>query len=113
MPMEARGDAPGRSAHGYGGFILACTRLRIGPSRGVDYRRHSMNMLPALQTILNELEQRFGAQILEARAPQPNELYLHAKVEVAGALCSAFYKKYNGRLAGVFAEDSRAQHKVF
>src|SRR5436309_4062580 len=72
-----------------------------------------MNLLPALGAILDELRQRFGAQIEHAHAPQPNELYLHTRLELAGALCSAFYKKYNGRLAGVFAEDARAGHNVF
>jgi len=72
-----------------------------------------MNLLPALGAILDELRQRFGAQIEHAHAPQPNELYLHTRLELAGALCSAFYKKYNGRLAGVFAEDARAEHNVF
>jgi Ni,Fe-hydrogenase III large subunit/Ni,Fe-hydrogenase III component G len=72
-----------------------------------------MNLLPSLHTILDELTQRFGAQIEHAHAAQPNELYLHTKLELAGALCSAFYKKYKGRLAGVFAEDARAGHNVF
>src|SRR5436190_19582127 len=72
-----------------------------------------MNVLPALKGILDELRQRFGAQIEHAHAPQPNELYLHARLELAGALCSAFYKKHNGRLAGVFAEDACAEHKAF
>jgi Ni,Fe-hydrogenase III large subunit/Ni,Fe-hydrogenase III component G len=72
-----------------------------------------MNLLPGLQTVLDELTQRFGAQIGHAHTPQPNELYLHTKLELAGALCSAFYKKYDGRLAGVFAEDARAGQKVF
>src|ERR1022692_746852 len=72
-----------------------------------------MNLLPSLVSIFDELTQRFGAQIEHAHAPQPNELYLHAKRELAGALCSTFYKKYDGRLAGVFAEDARAEHDVF
>jgi Ni,Fe-hydrogenase III large subunit/Ni,Fe-hydrogenase III component G len=72
-----------------------------------------MSLLPALSTILDELRQRFGSQIQHAHAPQPNELYLHTRLELAGALCSAFYKKYNGRLAGVFAEDARSEHNVF
>ena len=72
-----------------------------------------MNLLPDLRSILDELTQRFGAQIAAARAPQLNELYLHAPPELAGALCSAFYRKYDGRLAGVFAEDDRAGEKVF
>jgi Ni,Fe-hydrogenase III large subunit/Ni,Fe-hydrogenase III component G len=72
-----------------------------------------MNLLPALQSVLDELMQRFGPQIEEVRAPQSNELYLHTKLELAAALCSTFYKKYQGRLAGVFAEDARAEHRVF
>jgi len=72
-----------------------------------------MNLLPSLSTILDELRQRFAAQIEHAHAPQPNELYLHTRLELAGALCSAFYKKYNGRLAGVFAEDARGGHNAF
>lgn len=72
-----------------------------------------MNLLPALQSILDDLKQRFGAQIEHAYAPQPNELYLHAEPDLAGALCSTFYKKHQGRLAGVLAEDARAEHRVF
>ncbi|MBI5384861.1 MAG: NADH-quinone oxidoreductase subunit C [Verrucomicrobia bacterium] len=72
-----------------------------------------MNLLPSLRPILDELTQRFGAQIEHAHAPQPNELYLHAKLELAGALCSTLYRKHQGRLAGVFAEDARAGQNVF
>jgi len=72
-----------------------------------------MNLLPALRSLLDELTQRFGAQLEHAHAPSPNELYLHVKAELAGALCSTFYKKYQGRLAGVFAEDARASHQTF
>jgi len=72
-----------------------------------------MNLLPALRSLLDELTQRFGAQLEHAHAPSPNELYLHVQPELAGALCSTFYKKYQGRLAGVFAEDARAGYQVF
>src|SRR6266487_6169016 len=72
-----------------------------------------MNLLSELRIVLDGVTKRFGAQIEHAHAPQPNELYLHTKLELAGALCSAFYKKYKGRLAGVFAEDARAEHNVF
>ena len=71
-----------------------------------------MNLVPGLQAVLDELTQRFGAQI-EHHAPRPNELYLHAKAALAGALCATFYKKHQGRLAGVFAEDAREGQKVF
>jgi len=72
-----------------------------------------MNLLPALRSILDELTQRFGAQIEHAPAPQTDELHLHAPPELAGALCSIFYKKYHGRLAAVFAEDVRAAEQAF
>ena len=72
-----------------------------------------MNLLPALQTVLDELTQRFGAQIEQAHAPRPNELYLHTAVMLAGALCSLLYKKFQARLAGVFAEDARAEQNAF
>jgi Ni,Fe-hydrogenase III large subunit/Ni,Fe-hydrogenase III component G len=72
-----------------------------------------MNLLPGLQIVLDELTRRFGPQIEEALAPQPNELYLHTKLELAGAFCSALYKKHNARLAGLFAEDARAGHNAF
>src|SRR6266568_1580507 len=72
-----------------------------------------MDLLPSLRAILEELKHRFGEQIEDAHAPQPNELYLHTKLELAGALCSVFYKKLQGRLAGVFAEDARSGDNVF
>lgn len=72
-----------------------------------------MNLIPGLQIVLDELRQRFGSQIEHAHAPQPDELYLHTQLELAGGLCSAFYKKYQGRLAGVFAEDARAEQNAF
>ncbi|MGA2557077.1 MAG: hypothetical protein ABSG04_12475, partial [Verrucomicrobiota bacterium] len=71
-----------------------------------------MNLLPGLQIILDELTRRFGAQIEETLAPQPNELYIHSKLELAAAFCSALYKKHNARLAGLFAEDARAGENV-
>ena len=72
-----------------------------------------MRLLPGLETVRDELTGRFGAQIGRFQAPHPTELYLHTNLELSSALCSLFYKKYNGRLAGVFAEDARAEHKVF
>jgi Ni,Fe-hydrogenase III large subunit/Ni,Fe-hydrogenase III component G len=72
-----------------------------------------VNLLPALGAVFEDLTRRFGPQIEHAEAPHPNELYLHTKVELAAALCSAFYKKHQGRLAGLFAEDARGEHGVF
>lgn len=72
-----------------------------------------MNLLPGLQTVLEDLKQRFGLQIDSIEAPRPNEMYVHAKPDIAGALCSAFYKKHRGRLAGVFAEDECSRSGVY
>jgi Ni,Fe-hydrogenase III large subunit/Ni,Fe-hydrogenase III component G len=72
-----------------------------------------MNLLPDLRAVRDELTLRFGARIEHAHAPQPNELYLHATLDLVAGLCSEFYERYGGRLAGVFAEDARAGHHVF
>src|SRR5260370_15867965 len=104
----ARGRAGDRARADHAGAALRNCSLRGG-----NYGRRSMNLIPALQTILDELTQRFGPEIRRAPAAQPNELYLKTKLDLTGALCSAFYKKYQGRLAGVFAEDARAEHGVF
>jgi Ni,Fe-hydrogenase III large subunit/Ni,Fe-hydrogenase III component G len=72
-----------------------------------------MNLLPGLETVRDELTERFGPQIERTYAPRANELYLHTTMELNGALCSLFYKKYQGRLAGVFAEDCRADQQAF
>ena len=53
-----------------------------------------MNLVPALCSVLEELTQRFDAQIARIPAPAPNELYLDAPPGLAGALCSVFYKKH-------------------
>src|SRR6266705_6247142 len=65
--------------------------FRTRASRGANDWGNTMNLLPSLRPVLDELTQRFGTQIEGAHAPQPNELYLHAKLELAGALCSALY----------------------
>src|SRR5207249_6799513 len=104
----ARGRAGHRARTG-----AARAHLRAGAARGVVGWRNRMNVLPALKGILDELRQRFGAQIEHAHAPPPNRLYLHTRLELAGALCSVFYKRYNGRVAGVFAGDARGKHNVF
>jgi Ni,Fe-hydrogenase III large subunit/Ni,Fe-hydrogenase III component G len=66
-----------------------------------------------LQLALDDLTQRFGGQIEHAEAPRPNELYLHAKSALAGAICSVIYKRHQGRLVSVFAEDACEVEKVF
>src|SRR5438034_720321 len=114
MPLETWRHVPLRGAHANTWAAPAQPALRTGPSRSSAHRRRSMtNLLPQLRLVLEDLTQRFGEDIEHSHSPQSNELYLHTKMELAGALCSAFYRKHQGRLAGVFAEDARAEHKVF
>lgn len=72
-----------------------------------------MKLLPSLQPVFDELAGRFGPQIEALPATQPNELYLQAPPELAGALCSALYRKCAGRLVSIFAEDARAERAGF
>ena len=72
-----------------------------------------MNLISGLRLTLDDLMRRFGTQIDHFHASQPNELYLHTKLDMAGAICSALYKKHKGRLAGVFAEDARSGEGVY
>jgi len=72
-----------------------------------------MNVIPSLRSVLDELTQRFGRPIVPLEAPQPNELYLQASSDLAGALCSALCRKHGGRLVGVFAEDARETAQTF
>src|SRR5260370_32218345 len=70
-------------------------------------------MHPSLQPILDDLAKRFGSQITETGALNPNEVYLHTTVESVAGLCAWFYRKWNSRLVSVFAEDAREQQGSF
>jgi Ni,Fe-hydrogenase III large subunit/Ni,Fe-hydrogenase III component G len=72
-----------------------------------------MNISPTLRPILNELTQRFGDRLATASAPQPNEIYLHAKSDLVPGFCGHVYKRWNARLVSLFADDSRADEGVF
>jgi len=66
-----------------------------------------MNILPALQPILEDLTERFGARIQAVQAPRPNEVYFHAQMELLPGFCAQLYKKWNGRLVSLFADAAR------
>jgi Ni,Fe-hydrogenase III large subunit/Ni,Fe-hydrogenase III component G len=70
-------------------------------------------ILPAAQPILEDLAKRFGSQIEETRAFNGNEIYLHTKMDFVPGLCGYFYKKHQGRLVNVFAEDERERSGCF
>jgi Ni,Fe-hydrogenase III large subunit/Ni,Fe-hydrogenase III component G len=73
----------------------------------------SATLLPSLQPALEDLTERFGARIQPVRIPRPNEVYLHAPMELVPGLCAQLYKKWNARLVSLFADDARAQSKAF
>jgi Ni,Fe-hydrogenase III large subunit/Ni,Fe-hydrogenase III component G len=72
-----------------------------------------MNILPSLQPILADLTARFDARIAAIAAPRANEVYFQARMELVPGFCAQLYKKWNGRLVSLFADDARAQDGAF
>lgn len=72
-----------------------------------------MNILAALQPILADLTERFGKRVENVQAPRPDEIYFNARMELVPGFCGQLYKKWNGRLVSLFADDARAQAGVF
>jgi Ni,Fe-hydrogenase III large subunit/Ni,Fe-hydrogenase III component G len=72
-----------------------------------------MNVLPTLQPVLDEVMQRFGERLGAPRVERPNEIYFHAGMDLVSGFCGHLYKHWNARLVSVFAEDARADDRVF
>ena len=72
-----------------------------------------MNILSSLQPVLDDVQHRFGKQIEEIESSNPDEIYLRAKMESVAGLCAYFYRKWEGRLVSVFAEDERQRAGTF
>src|SRR6266567_3627001 len=72
-----------------------------------------MNILPELAPILSDVQQRFSARLDAVRPTQLNEIYFDAKMELVPGFCAHLYKRWNGRLVSVFADDARAGQGVF
>ncbi len=72
-----------------------------------------MTILASLQPILDDLVKRFETQIDEVKLARPNEIYLHTRTEAVPALCAYFYRKWEGRLAGLFADDRRQEEECY
>src|SRR6266704_1421131 len=72
-----------------------------------------MNILDALRPALVDLRERFGARIESVHAAWPNEVYCHAQMDLVPGFCAQLYKKWNGRVVSLFADDARAQDGVF
>jgi Ni,Fe-hydrogenase III large subunit/Ni,Fe-hydrogenase III component G len=65
-----------------------------------------MSVPPSLPSILAALSARFHAHILHTRVARPNEIYLHVRADGVAAMCAALYRKWGGRVVGLFAEDA-------
>jgi Ni,Fe-hydrogenase III component G len=63
--------------------------------------------------IVEELLQRFGARIEAVHALQSNEIYFHSKLDLVSGFCGHLYKRWNARLAIVFADDALSEEGVF
>jgi len=72
-----------------------------------------MNVLSSLQPILNEVTQRFGQRLESVRAVHPNEIYVHAKMELVAGFTAHLYRKWNARLVSLFADDARQTDGAF
>src|ERR1043165_6187708 len=72
-----------------------------------------MNILPSLEPIVSELTRRFGVRVTSVQATRPNEVYVNVEMELLPAVAAQLYKKSNGRLVNLFADDARADAAVF
>lgn len=70
-------------------------------------------LLPGLQPILADLTERFGPRLEAVLPVRPNEVYFHAQMELVPGFCAQLYKKWNGRLVSLFADDARPETGAF
>jgi Ni,Fe-hydrogenase III large subunit/Ni,Fe-hydrogenase III component G len=78
----------------------------LGFSVGRNTLPYLMNILPNIQSILNEVTQRFGQRLEIVRAVHPNEIYVHAKMDLVPGFTAHLYRKWNARLVSLFADDA-------
>ena len=72
-----------------------------------------MNLLPALQPIVADLTERFGSRIQTVTTVQPNEVYVHAEMELVPGFCAQLYRKWQARLVSLIGDDARAEAGAF
>jgi len=70
-------------------------------------------LLPGLRPVLSDLAERFDTRIEAVHVARPNEVYFHAQMELVPGFCAQLYKKWDGRLVSLFADDARAKDEVF
>jgi Ni,Fe-hydrogenase III large subunit/Ni,Fe-hydrogenase III component G len=66
-----------------------------------------------LRPVVEEVTRRFQDRIRSWQAPQLNEIYFYAEMDLVSGFCAHLYRHWNARLVIVFAEDARAGDGVF
>ncbi|MFA5264311.1 MAG: NADH-quinone oxidoreductase subunit C, partial [Opitutaceae bacterium] len=72
-----------------------------------------MNVLPELMPALTDLQTTFEGRFSAITAPRNNEVYFHASMELVSGFCAQLYRKWDARLANLFADDVRSTEGVF
>ena len=72
-----------------------------------------MNVLADLQPVISDLTEKFGPRLLDVQPARANEIYFHGPLELVPGFCAQIYKKWNGRLVSLFADDARSEAKAF
>ena len=65
------------------------------------------DLVAGLKSAVTELCQRFGSRIQSVQVAQPNEVYVEVKMDLVAGICAQVYRRWHGRLAGLFADDAR------
>lgn len=72
-----------------------------------------MNILGSLQPVIADLQERFGRRFSSVAAARPNEVYFTSGMEMVPGFCAQLYKKWQGRLVSLFADDARNETGSF
>jgi Ni,Fe-hydrogenase III large subunit/Ni,Fe-hydrogenase III component G len=66
-----------------------------------------------VEMILADLQKRFHNRIDAVHSARPNEIYVHAKLDLVAAFTAHLYKHWNARLVNLFADDARQADNAF
>src|SRR5204862_5169948 len=113
LPVEAWRNRIGGRDRGCVGRLAALAPVPARAANDPNHRSRAMNPLSGLKPILDDLRGKFGAQIDKIHTVRADEIHAQTKLESVGALCAWFYRKWNGRIASLFAEDARHSDETF
>ena len=72
-----------------------------------------MNVSPELLPILADLQKRFRGRIEAVHSPRPNEVYVHAKMDLVAGFAAHLCRNCEARLVNLFADDARETDGAF